>query len=108
VKGNKLRTVLSKNIKEFRSHREMSQADLAEKAEISITFLGAIERGEKWPHPDTFAKIAEALSIEAHELLKQENEVSEDVKKIISDLSVNMTKIVNESIERLNKTTTKR
>jgi transcriptional regulator with XRE-family HTH domain len=37
---------------------------LAEKADISIPFLSEIERGNKWPYPDTLSKLAKALKIE--------------------------------------------
>ena len=34
---------------------------MAYEANISIPFLSDIERGNKWPHPDTLASIATAL-----------------------------------------------
>lgn len=68
--GTEIRAILAHNIKSFREHRQWSQADLAEYANISIPFLSEIERGNKWPHPDTLAKIADALQAETHELFQ--------------------------------------
>jgi transcriptional regulator with XRE-family HTH domain len=48
----------------------MSQAALAERAGISIPFLSDIERGNKWPYMDTLINIANALNVDAYELLK--------------------------------------
>jgi len=71
--GPEIRAVLAQNIKSFRTHREWSQADLAEKADISIPFLSDIERENKWPYPDTLTKIAKALKVEVYELFRPES-----------------------------------
>ena len=68
--GSEIRAILAQNIKSFRMHREWSQADLAEKADISIPFISDIERGNKWPYPDTLTKIAKALKVEVYELFR--------------------------------------
>ena len=70
MEGKDLRAILSSNIKLFRGHRGWSQADLAEKASISITFLSSIERGTKWPYPETLVKLAKALNTNLINLLK--------------------------------------
>ena len=61
--GVDVRTLLAKRIKELRSGKNFSQAQLAEKADISIPFLSAIERGTKWPYPETLAKLADGLDV---------------------------------------------
>ena len=70
--GAIIRGILAQNIKSFREHRKWSQADLASYSNISIPFLSEIERGNKWPYPDTLAKIANALNIKIHELFWDE------------------------------------
>ena len=45
--GKELREIFGKNVKLYRSRRNWSQADLAEYANISINFLGDIERGKR-------------------------------------------------------------
>jgi transcriptional regulator with XRE-family HTH domain len=77
-----LRAILSQNIKKFRSYRKLSQADFAEQINISIPFLSDIENGKKWVSPATLAKMADALNIEAYELLKPDT--------IIPDNSINI------------------
>jgi transcriptional regulator with XRE-family HTH domain len=80
MNGPEIRAVLAQNIKSFRTHREWSQADLAEKADISIPFLSAIERGNKWPYPDTLSKLAKALKIEVYELFRQESPATKETR----------------------------
>lgn len=41
----------------------MTQEDLSERARISVSFLSMIERGERSPHLETLAKIADALEV---------------------------------------------
>jgi transcriptional regulator with XRE-family HTH domain len=80
----------------------MSQADLAERADISIPFMSEIERGNKWPQPNNLAKIALALNVEVYDLFKPENAASHEVKTIVTKLAGDITKLVNESVELLN------
>jgi len=78
-----LRAVLSQNIKRFRSYRKLSQADFAEKINISIPFLSDIENGKKWASPITLVKIADALDIEVYELLKPESIIPDNAVNIL-------------------------
>jgi transcriptional regulator with XRE-family HTH domain len=71
VNGSEIRGILAQNIKSFREHRLWSQADLAANSDISIPFLSEIERGNKWPFPDTLARIAKALNVKTHELFRE-------------------------------------
>ena len=95
--GQELKAVLGRNIKFFRYRKEYSQADLAEKVDISITFLSNIERGLKYPKPDIITRIADGLEINVYELFKNDI-IPEDNKKIINRLSEDMTNKVNLAI----------
>ena len=53
----------SLNIKERREQLGISQKELAEKAEISQSFLCDIEQGRSKPSIDTAVKLADALDI---------------------------------------------
>ena len=78
MNGAEIRAVLAKNIKTFRVNRGWSQADLAEKADISIPFLSDIERENKWPYPDTLSRLAKALTVEVYELFRQEGPLTKE------------------------------
>jgi transcriptional regulator with XRE-family HTH domain len=95
--GQAIKATLGKNIKFLRFRREFSQADLAEKAEISIIFLSNIERGVKFPMPDVLARIAKALDVEVYELFKT-SQLPVDTGAVIDQLSEDLTRKVNQAI----------
>jgi transcriptional regulator with XRE-family HTH domain len=101
-RGNALKSHLSRNIRLFRVSSGLSQEELAEKAGISVPYLGAIERGEKWPGPATLGEIANSLGIEPHDLLKPENASSREVRKIVDKLAKDISALVGESVKMLN------
>ena len=112
MEGDELRTVFGRNVKLYRNRRNWSQADLAEYADVSINFLGDIERGKKWPHPDTLVKIAHALEINVFELFMEENiniapETLVLMNRFIKDVSLILNKniflSVNQSVEYVQK-----
>jgi transcriptional regulator with XRE-family HTH domain len=73
MKKEELLRILGANIKKQRVRLNWSQAELAEKVDISITFLSSIERGAKWLSPVTLVKLAEAFQIDSYELFKPAN-----------------------------------
>jgi transcriptional regulator with XRE-family HTH domain len=73
-----LRATLSKNIKRYRQSRNLSQADLAEKLDISVNFLCNIENGNRWISPQTLVKFATTLNIEPYELFRPEETLPPD------------------------------
>lgn len=60
---------IGKNIRKYRLVKKLRQEDLAEKAELSINYVGAIERGEKIPSLETFLVIINALGVSADMIL---------------------------------------
>jgi transcriptional regulator with XRE-family HTH domain len=95
--GQAIKDALGKKIKFLRFRKGLSQADLAEKADISITFLSTIERGIKFPQPDIISKLSKALGVEVFELFKADN-VPLDSKVTMRQLSKDITKKVNLTI----------
>jgi transcriptional regulator with XRE-family HTH domain len=101
--GEELRSILSVNIKQLRDRLGLSQAMLAERAGISITFLSAIEREKKWPYPETLTNIADALGVDVHELFKPKeetisNEVVTAINKCLDDVSLSIRQNINKAI----------
>ena len=58
-------------IKRVREERGLSQEVVSGLADIGRTHLSAIERGTRKPTMETFFKIANAMDIDASDLLKQ-------------------------------------
>jgi transcriptional regulator with XRE-family HTH domain len=97
--GQALKDILGKNIKLLRFHNNLSQAELAEKADISINFLSELERGNKWPRAETLASIAQALNIPVSGLFQEEEAVPDESKEIMGRFSRDLSRMVNHSIE---------
>ena len=95
-----LRAILSQNLKRYRAYRKFSQAELAEKLDISIPFLSDIENGKKWVSPRTLAKMADVFCIEAYELLRPEETLPDDARNIIDRYTADIAKSFNESLAR--------
>ena len=102
MEENELKDILGQNIKYFRLRRQFSQAELAEKANISITFLSNIERGNNYPQARTLCNIANALSVETWELFKDEG-ISYEENVIIDRISEDFKKHVNIALETVYK-----
>jgi len=102
ARGETLRSLLSRNIRQFRVDSGLSQAELAEKAGISAPYLGAVERGDKWPSPATLAEIAYSLEIEPYDLFKPEKASSREVRKIIAKLARDISAFTGQSVKLLN------
>jgi len=112
MNGKEIRAIFGENIRMFRNRRNWSQADLAEFANISINYLGDIERGKKWPHPETLSRLAEALDINVHELFmteKMDLTIGSKLlmKRFLKDVSLTVNKSlfmsINQSIESVQK-----
>jgi len=98
--GQAIKDTLGRNIKTLRARRGLSQADLAEKADISITFLSNIERGIKFPLPNILSKLATALGAEVNQLFLT-NLDSTEGKEILTHMSEDFTKDVNSAMEKV-------
>lgn len=68
-------------IRFFRHMKNMSQEDLALRANINPAYLGQVERGLKCPTVDTLYKISKGLEIPLPELLRFETTYSIDGNK---------------------------
>ena len=96
-----LRAVLSQNIRRFRGYRKLSQAEFAEKVDISIPFLSDIENGKKWLSPTTLVKMADALNIEVYELLRPETIIPDNAVNILEKYTADIYQIFGDSLSKI-------
>jgi transcriptional regulator with XRE-family HTH domain len=73
-------------IRETRLRRSMSQMELAERADISQSFLAALESGKKSPSVETVLKIAHALGINPGDLFPRATSSKTQIKEEIITL----------------------
>ena len=100
--GKEVKIAFGKNIKSLRAQRQFSQADLAERADISITFLSNIERGLKFPKPEVLYQIASGLEVEIYELFIADHVLKpapKSNKRLMDCLSRDMTEKINKAME---------
>ena len=66
-------TTLVKNIKYFRLKANMTQEQLDEKSDLSVSYIKQIESGKEFKNItfNTFSKIAKALNIDVKELFNE-------------------------------------
>lgn len=98
MSGEEIKTLLGSNIRNLRSVRRYSQAELAEKADISIIYLSNIERGVKYPKPAILSQIAEALEAEIYELFKSDLTLINTPK----NTARNNNKLINKISKKMN------
>ena len=72
-----VRKVLAQNIKQRRKELGITQAKLAELADISEPYMNDIERCQTWVSDKTLSKLAIALNLELHELFISSDDPSE-------------------------------
>jgi transcriptional regulator with XRE-family HTH domain len=98
ISGQDVRTLLGKRIQFYRKQRQLSQATLAERADISITFLSKIERGLKYPTSETLSGIANGLGVEVCNLF-QEVETSMENRNLLERFKKDITQNVLETLD---------
>jgi transcriptional regulator with XRE-family HTH domain len=65
-------------MKGHRSKMGLSQAELAEKAELSPGYVAELELGRKYPSPEVLEKLSAALELRPYRLLMDEEDETED------------------------------
>jgi hypothetical protein len=63
------RQSLATNLKVLRARYALTQAGLAESAKLSLSYIGEIEVGRKFPNPEKLDRLASALFVKPWQLL---------------------------------------
>ena len=80
---------IGKNIRSYRIKRKLRQEDLAEITDLSVTYIGMVERGEKIPALETFIKILNALEVSADIILADVLKVGYEIKSSLLNEQIN-------------------
>ncbi|MBR6078812.1 MAG: helix-turn-helix transcriptional regulator [Treponema sp.] len=70
----RIRTIIANNIRKYRKLNKLTQEVLAERADVSNTYIANIECGQTWLSDKTLEKIAAALQIEIYLLFIPDSE----------------------------------
>jgi transcriptional regulator with XRE-family HTH domain len=66
-----------------------------------MNFLSEIERGRKWPYPETLQNLAEALGVEVFDFFntKEEETSAPNIEEYLNRLSTNIAAAVEKSVK---------
>lgn len=80
---------IGKNIRKCRDELGITQEKLAEIVNLSVSYMGAIERGEKLPKLKVFISIANALKVSSDVLLSGVLDVGNQIiaSELLEELS---------------------
>ncbi len=62
---------VGEKLKRLRTLSALTQAELADRAELTTAAVARIERDEAEPRPSTLRKLAEALDVQPRELIEE-------------------------------------
>ena len=62
---------MARNLRRIRHAKKLTQEELADRASLSMRYVGAIERGDVSASVTVLGQIAEALEVDPAELLRQ-------------------------------------
>ena len=71
---------IGSNIRKIRTQNKLRQEDVAERANLSVNYVGAVERGERLPSLETFITILNAIGASADVVLSDVLENGYEVK----------------------------
>jgi transcriptional regulator with XRE-family HTH domain len=63
-----LKKQVGSRVREIRKRNKLTQTILAQKVHLSVNMIGYIERGERFPSPETFEKLAGVLDVPIRDL----------------------------------------
>jgi transcriptional regulator with XRE-family HTH domain len=62
-----LHRCLAANMKTLRTRWGLSQSELAERSDLSVSYVGELEMGLKWPQADNIERLAKALHVKPYQ-----------------------------------------
>lgn len=96
---------IGENIRKYRKQSHLTQAELAERADMSRSYLADVERDRYNPSVETLTHLARVLHVSANDLLgqhadnsgdaagglspKEERDIARDLERMISELESN-------------------
>jgi len=95
-----IREILADNIKEYRKKLGITQSMLAEKAAVSVNFVGMIEQKRKFPTPEILDRIATALEVETSELFTTSVSPVAELKKLHKEILTDLDRAISDAVDK--------
>lgn len=106
-----IKYIIADNVRIFRKKENLTQNELAERADLSLDTIKRIESGKRTMSLDNFLRVAEALNVPAPYLLYGQVTMMSDVEKMLCILEgktakqkeylLHMLQQMSEGIEKL-------
>jgi transcriptional regulator with XRE-family HTH domain len=96
-----LRAILAFNMKEKRRILGISQAKLAERADISTQYVAMIELEKKFPSPEMLERLAAALEIDPPELFSMPPSPAGSLRKFHEAVGAAVEQVTKEAVQKV-------
>ena len=94
----RLGEIFIRNLKDFRKRSGLTQAELAEKVQVTPHYIGMLEMGRNFPATDLIERIARALNIEMYELFVDSLSPAKELEKLRSDIMLEIKQTITETV----------
>lgn len=102
MQGKQIQAILAANIRRVRKELGYTQAELAEKTEISTGYMCDIENSRKWPSSDTLSDLARVLKMDPYQLiLPFEDSPYFDKHRTLTSFSKQVKKVISQSVDEV-------
>jgi transcriptional regulator with XRE-family HTH domain len=95
-----IKETFARNLRENRRKSGLTQAQLAEKADISHHYLAMVELARYIPRVETIERLAKVLNVEIYELFIVPLSPAMEMKKIHEAIITDMKQVVSEAVEK--------
>lgn len=83
INPENLRFIMGFKLKRFRLEKGLSLSELAEKTNLSVSYLSEIEKGKKYPKPEKILQLAQSLGVPFDELVSLQVSREADLLPVI-------------------------
>ena len=95
-----LRDVFTKNLRNLRRKCGLTQADLAEKVNVSTHHIGMIEMSRNYPTLELVERIANALNVEVYELFIDNVYSDKELTRLRQEIRSDMVQLLDDFMEK--------
>jgi len=100
-----LRKIFGNGLRQARKTRKLSQAQLAEKAKLSVDMVGRLERGAVSPSFDTIGQLTKALGVPVIALFggRQDEAIKGDRARLLQGIDAVLARLNDQDLRRLSR-----
>ena len=96
----RLQSIFVENLRKHRRKCGLTQAQLAEKVNVSTHHIGMIELSRNNPTLDLVERIAKALNIKTYELFMDPRSPNEEFQRLRLEIRDDMRQLLDEALEK--------